>query len=119
MKAKKNNLYEIFLQNIGQLLADGRKRAVYAVNSILVRTYWEIGKEINIYELKSEKSLEYGSKLFEIIAKDLKEKYGRGFSRSNVIYMRLIYRKYRISQALSDQLSWSHYSILLGIEDDL
>lgn len=59
--------------------------------------------------------------IFKRIAKDLKVKYGKGFSRSNVIYMRLLYLKYPKSQTVSDQLSWSvrdnePLGIVLGAE---
>ncbi|MBI2657668.1 DUF1016 domain-containing protein, partial [Candidatus Woesearchaeota archaeon] len=97
----------------------GRKRAYSAINTILVRTYWEIGKQIAEYEQTSGIKAEYGSGLFERIAKDLRTRFGKGFSRSNIIYMRLMYLNYSKSQTLSDQLSWSHYVELLTIEDDL
>ncbi len=71
------------------------------------------------YEHASGESTGYGSGLFERIAKDLKKHYGKGFSRTNIIYMRLLYQKYPKSQTLSDQLSWSHYVELLSLEEDL
>lgn len=117
--AIKKTGYSRFLRNVGLLLDEGRKKAAYAVNSILVRTYWSVGKEIHDYEKNAGVSLDYGSKFFEAVARDLKERFGRGFSRSNVIYMRLIYKKYPNGQTLSDQLGWSHYTILLGIDGDL
>jgi hypothetical protein len=51
------------------------------------------------------------------MAKDLNK--GKGFSRTNLVYMRLFYIKYPISQRESDQLSWSHYVELLSVSDDL
>ena len=44
---------------------------------------------------------------------------GKGFSRSNLIYMRLLYLKYPISEKPSHLLSWSHYVELLKIDNDL
>ena len=61
------------------------------------------------FERAAEESVEYGSKLFEKLAVDLKKKYGKGFSRSNVVYMRLFFQKFPKSQTLSDQLSWIHF----------
>ncbi len=49
----------------------------------------------------------------------MKLKYGKGFSRSNIQIMRLLYLKYPICQTLSGKLNWSHYSELLSISDDL
>ncbi len=111
--------YSSLITDIGNLLEQGRKHAFQAVNSILVKTYWEIGKRIVEYEASFEEDAGYGSKLFERIASDLRMKHGKGFSRSNVVYMRLLYKKYTISQTVSDQLTWSHYVELLTLEDDL
>lgn len=119
MKGVSTKNYNSMITDIGSLLELGRKQAYQAVNSILVRTYWGIGKRIVEYERKNKEDGGYGSRLFEKIAKDLRNKYGRGFSRSNLIYMRLIFLKYPKSQTLSDQLSWSHYIELLSVEDDL
>jgi hypothetical protein len=127
MKSRKNSLiikgsesdYGALISNIGMLLEEGRRKALRAVNSILVQTYWEIGRHIVEFEYSNGKKAEYGSGLFEKIAHDLRAHYGKGFSRSNVIYMRLLYIKYPKSQTLSDQLTWSHYAELLTIEDDM
>ena len=94
--------YNILIKDIGSILEQGRKQAFTTINTILVKTYWEIGKRIVQYENENKEFAGYGSKLFELIAKDLRAKYGKGFSRSNVIYMRLFYLKYPKSQTLSD-----------------
>ena len=98
-------------------MEEGRRRALQSVNSIIVQTYWAMGKKISEFEDSGGKA--YGSGLFEQIAKDLHLKYGKGFSRSNIIYMRLLYKLYPKSQTLSDQLSWTHYVELLAIRNDL
>lgn len=113
------NDYIKLIVDIGEILENGRKQAYKAVNNILVRTYWEIGKMIVKFEQKGKQKAEYGTYLFEKVAKDMRGKYGKGFSRTNLIYIRLLYLKYRKSQTLSDQLSWSHYVELLNISDDL
>lgn len=53
------------------------------------------------------------------LSRDLTRLHGRGFSRSNLVYMRLFYLRYPISQKPSDLLSWSHYVELLKIDDEL
>lgn len=113
----KKESYGRLITEIGQLLEEGRRRALQSVNSIIVQTYWAMGKKIADFEDNNGKV--YGSKLFEQIAKDLRHKYGKGFSRSNIIYMRILYRIYPKSQTLSDQLSWSHYVELLRITNAL
>ncbi|MFH1066004.1 MAG: PDDEXK nuclease domain-containing protein [Nanoarchaeota archaeon] len=108
--------YNRLILDIGQLLEEGRRKALHSVNSIIVQTYRKMGKKIADFEGIHGKA--YGSELFEKIAKGLYIKYGKGFSRSNIIYMRLLYRLYPKSQTLSDQLSWSHYVELVGIENN-
>src|SRR3989338_2470984 len=118
MKPQKNN-YSFLISNIGKILDEGRRKAIQSVNTLLVQTYWEIGNKIIEYERAAGESTGYGSGLFERIAKDLREQYGKGFSRTNIVYMRLLYEKYPKSQTLSDQLSWSHYVELLSLEEDM
>lgn len=52
---------------------------------------------------------EYQTVLIDSLARDLNMEYGRGFSRSNLKLMRLLFLQFPISQTLSDLLSWSHY----------
>ena len=44
---------------------------------------------------------------------------GKGFSRSNLIYMRKFYLTFPKSETLSHQLTWSHYFELLKCDDSL
>ncbi|BAY73522.1 hypothetical protein NIES23_63740 (plasmid) [Trichormus variabilis NIES-23] len=111
--------YQQLLDRIGECLALGRQRAFEQVNSVLVETYWQIGRYIVEFEQSGKERAEYGSKLLKVLSRDLKTAYGKGFSRSNLQYMRLFYLKYENCQTLSGKLSWSHYTELLAISDDL
>ncbi len=111
--------YNNLIQSIGNLLEKGRRQAYYAVNTILVKTYWEIGKQIVEYEQEGKERAEYGHELLIKLSKDLTAKHGKGFSRSNLTYMRILYHKYKKCETLSHKLSWSHYFELLKIDDDL
>lgn len=111
--------YDRLVQQIGNTFEDGRRRAAQAVNSHLTQTYWQIGHDIVEFEQQGNRRAEYGKELLKSLSRDLKTRYGRGFSRSNLIYMRLLYLNYPISQTPSDLLSWSHYVELLRIEDPL
>ena len=111
--------YSFLLNEIGFLLQEGRRKAFAAVNSILVETYWHVGRNIVEYEQKGTEKAEYGSRLLKELSKDLKIRFGKGFSRSNLQYMRLLYINYPKCQTLSGKLSWSHYTELLSISDDL
>lgn len=111
--------YSSLISSIGSLLDEGRRQAYQAVNTFLVKTYWEIGKRIVEYEQEGKERAEYGSSLLDTLSKDLKVKYGKGFSKSNVYLMRQFYLKYQKFQTVSGKLSWSHYSELLSIDEDM
>lgn len=111
--------YKRLVKDIGILLAEGRRKAFRAVDSILVKTYWQIGRRIVEHEQEGAEKAEYGSRLLTDLARDLKVDYGRGFSKSNIYLMRLFYLKYEKFQTVSGKLNWSHYAELLSISNDL
>jgi predicted nuclease of restriction endonuclease-like (RecB) superfamily len=114
-----SNQYQQLKQAISQLLLQGRQQAVQQINNVLVQTYWQIGKHIVEFEQQGHKRAEYGSKLLNQLSKDLKEVHGKGFSRRNVLDMRRFYLAYPKWQTVSAKLSWSHYTELLSISDEL
>ena len=97
--------YTQLISQIGNLLALGRESAARQVNIILVQTYWEIGRYIVEFEQKGNEKAAYGSQLFDRLSKDLTLAYGKGFSRSNLFQMRLLYIKFPIIQTVSGQLT--------------
>jgi predicted nuclease of restriction endonuclease-like (RecB) superfamily len=111
--------YSILLFDIGNLLEEGRKNAFRQVNTILVETYWSIGRRIVEHEQRGNEKAEYGSRLLKDLSRDLSREHGKGFSKSNIYLMRLLFLTYPKFQTLSGILSWSHYTELLSISDDL
>lgn len=85
----------------------------------MVQTYWNIGKHIVEYEQGGNEKAEYGSEVLRRLSSDLSAAYGKGFSRSNIFYMRKLYLTYAKVQTVSELLSWSHYIELLKIDDPL
>jgi predicted nuclease of restriction endonuclease-like (RecB) superfamily len=114
-----SNHYKQMLEKIGIILEKGRKQAYSVVNNVLVKTYWDVGREIVEYEQKGKEKAEYGSELLDRLSKDLKKRYGKGFSRRNVLDMRRFYLAYRKWQTVSAKLSWSHFTLLLSLSDDM
>jgi len=112
------NQYKNLITDIGDLLKIGRKAAIKKVNSVLMETYWNVGKRIVEFEQAGIPKAEYGKELLKELSKDLGKQFGKGFSRTNLQYMRLLYVKYPKYQTLSGKLSWSHYIELLSISDD-
>jgi len=118
VKNKEKQQYNGLILEIGSLLEQSRKRAYSQINQILVQTYWEIGRKIIEFEQLGERKAEYGKKLLNNLSRDLKINYGKGFSRSNLQYMRQFYLANPICQTVSGKLNWSHYVELLSIEND-
>jgi hypothetical protein len=129
IKLKKTN-YRQLVSQISDAFVFGQQKAVSAVNSYLVETYWKIGQYIVEYEQGGSGKAEYGKRLLEQLSKDLSLLPGRGFSLSNIKRMRQFYQTFPIlatpSQELdqigakpSHHMSWSHYVELLKIEDTL
>lgn len=108
-----NNLYE----NIRNEVAKARQKVYAAVNFAMVETYWNIGKQI--YEAQGENErAEYGSGLLKLISEKLTEEFGRGFTVRNLNNMRSFYIAFPNWNALSTNLSWTHYRLLLKVEDE-
>jgi predicted nuclease of restriction endonuclease-like (RecB) superfamily len=111
--------YDALLKQIFAAYATGQHRAVQAVNTVITATYWRIGRHIVEFEQGGQLRADYGTGLLDRLARDLSARLGKGFSRSNIVYMRRLYLFYPIRQKPSDELSWSHYVELLRIEDPL
>ena len=109
-----NNLFD----KIEGIIVNGRNKAFYQVNSILVNTYFNIGKIIVENEQNGNIRAEYGKEILRKLSKRLTNRFGSGFSRSNLQNMRLFFEKYKKCQPVAGKLSWSHYCYLIYIEDD-
>lgn len=111
--------YQDLIALIAKCLTQGRLQAAQQVNTTLLETYWQIGRYIIEFEQDGQARAEYGSKLLAQLSKDLKASHGKGFSRRNILDMRRFYLTYPKWQTVSAKLSWSHYTELLAISDDL
>lgn len=90
------NKYNQLLVNIGSTLQKAKENAIKAINTELVKANWEIGRHIVEFEQHGKEKADYGSALLTSLSKDLKTKYGKGFSKSNIYLCRLFYTKYQI-----------------------
>lgn len=111
--------YEMLVGEIGQLLESARGKAAQAVNTVLVDTYWQVGRYIVEYEQQGQERAEYGSNLMVRLSADLTKRYGLGFSKSNLLYIRKFYLTFQKSETVSHLLSWSHYFEILKLDDPL
>ena len=111
--------YQELVTRISDVYTTGRGRAERAINTHITETYWQIGHDIVEFEQGGKVRAQYGKALLKQLSRDLTLRHGRGFSHSNLVYMRLLYVEFPISQKPSDLLSWSHYVELLRIDDKL
>ncbi len=104
---------------ISDVWEKARDRAAAAINTELLEANWHTGRYIVEFEQGGNVKARYGEQLITNLAKDLTRLRGRGFSRSNLIYMRKLYLTFPKSETLSHQLTWSHYFELLKCDDPL
>ena len=110
---------QALFQNIAILIEQARQRVVAAVNLTMVHTYFEIGKMIVEEEQQGKQRAAYGKHILKELSEKLSTKFGKGFSVDNLQSMRALYLSYSIYETVSRkfQLSWSHYLILMRIEN--
>ena len=119
----KNGLYS----KIADLLKIAKQNVVRAVNQTMVYTYYEIGRMIVEDEQQGKERAEYGRQLLKELSKRLLAEFGKGFSVQNLENMRKFYLLYadfeksqsliRISERNNAMLSWTHYLVLIRIEN--
>lgn len=105
------------MNEIRELLLNARQRVAVQVNTELLSTYWNIGKIIVEHEQENKNRADYGKQTLKQLSKELTREFGKGFSVSNLQFMRRFYQSYQIQQTVSVKLSWSHYCELLTISD--
>ena len=104
---------------IAELIEFSRQKIVTAVNLAMVHTYYEIGKMIVENEQQGKERAEYGKATLKNLSQKLTERFGKGFSVDNLQNMRQFFQVYSIYETPSRKfnLSWSHYLILMRIEN--
>lgn len=121
--------YDDLYHNIRQIVSTARKNAYRAVNFAMVEAYWNIGKLIVEEEQKGEKRAEYGKYLIKDLSQRLTKEFGKGFSVANLRNFRqfyLVFPKGFLSDNLSEEekcyalrseLSWTHYRLIMRVEN--
>lgn len=103
--------------SIRNSIVSAQHRLSAAVNSTMVITYWEIGEQI--YKACGENDrAEYGKKLLDYLSEQLTVEFGKGFTVRNLRAMRQFYCLFPIRHTLCAELSWSHYRLLMRVQDE-
>lgn len=108
-----DNIYK----EIKSILEQARNKVYKVANSTMVEAYWNIGRVIVEKQGGSNKA-EYGTALIKNLSKKMTKEFGKGFTATNLKYMRQFYLTFQKSHALSDQLSWTHYRLLMRVENE-
>jgi len=136
---KANDLYG----NILNILKRYRTDAYRAVNTAMVISYWQIGKEIVENEQEGNVKATYGKEVIKTLSKKLSSEFGKGFSVATLESFRKFYLTYsdiensnnpisyalrrklettdnqqnEISYALRSNLSWTHHRLIMRVDD--
>jgi predicted nuclease of restriction endonuclease-like (RecB) superfamily len=116
-----NEIQPNFLfENIKNLIKESQNSIITAISNTMSLTYFEIGRMIVEEEQKGELRANYGKQIIKTLSVKLTKDFGQGFSIRNIEQMRQFYIAYSIPQTLSAEfkLSWSHYLILMRINDE-
>jgi len=103
-------------KRIQEILENARYKVYRTANTEMLRAYWNVGREIIVEEQKGQDRAKYGRGLIRDLSIRLTKEYGRGFTETNLKYMRQFYLTFKKRHALRDELSWTHYRLLLKVE---
>lgn len=106
-----------FYNEIKNILISARNKVYKTANFAMVEVYWNIGKRI-IDEQGGKDTAEYGQGLLQELSKQMTKDFGRGFTVTNLKYMRQFYLTFPNGHALRDELSWTHYRSLMRVENE-
>ena len=110
------------LKDMCGIIESSQKAAYQAVNIALVQRNWLLGYRIAEEELGGQERSEYGLQVIKKLSKELTNRYGKGYDRGTLYRCLKFYKMFpEIVATLGQQsgaiLSWSHYRILLQVED--
>lgn len=116
---------EIKYKKTGNLLDDAKiiiesaqKFAYSAINFAIIQRNWLLGKRIAEEDLHGEKRAAYGKEIIKKLSESLTDLYGKGFDTSNLYKYSDFYQTFPNLDAVRlNSLSWSHYRILLQVEN--
>ena len=106
------------LTDIQSIISQSRNNAVRSVNFERVLMYWKIGKRIFEEEQLGEERAGYGTFLIKTLAEKLEPDYGTGFSTRQLERFRQFYRIFPNASALRTEFGWTHYKLMLSIENE-
>jgi len=110
--------YEDIYSEIKETLLLSRNQAYSAVNFAMVQAYWQIGRIIVEHEQNGNVRADYGKAILQELSSRLTKDFGKGFSVRTLQQMKKFYVTFPNTNALRSQLTWTHYRLLLSVENE-
>jgi predicted nuclease of restriction endonuclease-like (RecB) superfamily len=110
----------VLFERVSAIIENRKYRAQVQVNQESVLMFWEVGQHIGSVLLGGERAA-YGKRIVGALAQQLQVKYGSSFEYSNVTRMIQFAARFpeiQIVVPLAQQLSWSHFIVLLPLKTD-
>lgn len=114
MLVKTNNE---MIKEITTLVNDVKNKLAKEINKSITYVYWNIGRIIVSNENEYNNRLEYGKEILKGLSDELAKYLGKGYSVTNLKYMRTFYKAYPNFAEIHEKLSWTHYCELMIIKD--
>ncbi len=114
---KCNYIDQEFYKSVKEVLEQARKRVYRNIQNEMVLTYWQIGKMIVEKQGGLERA-KYGDRLIKELSIQLTKDFGKGFTISNLKYMRQFFLTFQKSHALRGQLTWTHYKLIISLDNE-
>lgn len=108
---------KVIFEEVKKILQEARNKIYKTANNAMVEAYWNIGRIIVEKQSGNEKA-EYGAALLKNLSKEMTKEFGKGFTVANLKNMRQFYLTFPKSYALRSELSWTHYRLLMRIENE-
>jgi len=105
------------VDGIKHIVELARGQVKQTINKAMVQAYWHIGQLIVENEQQGKTRSQYGKAQLQQISAQLTAEFGKGFDVSNLRNMRRFYSAFEKQDALRLELSWTHYRVLLRIEN--
>ena len=109
------------LTYISDLIESAKQKVATEYNTTHIMLCWLIGKKIDEEILNNQQRANYGEKIIHNLSKELSQKYGKGYSKTNIFRMlkfARLYKNKKIVATVLGKLSWSHLIIICGIESE-
>ena len=99
--------YQDIYAEIKETLLLSRNQAYSAVNFAMVQAYWHIGRIIVEHEQNGSLRAEYGKAVLQSLSERLTKEFGKGFTVTNLKYMRKFYSTFPNGHALRGESTWT------------